>query len=890
MDRKRNPLGFLDELLEEEKMSNEHFGSVQFWKNYEFIDVTRLYNPRSIEYRNVKLIVYEAFFYMIGVLMLTLYINSYMGDGGMNLEARNQQERYWGGCEAKRGSCKIDDVKDGSTLLVFLQETIIPKLFTDQPEYYALTTSESTANSLYTLNSDSVPWLPRYCGDTKTIVMLGNTRVRQLRVQKNRGCNVRTEFAGLKIGKGGAVDETPIACYPPFSEEVESQLTYPAKHVPAIVKDFYTHSLDRSKAIEALNANSLSGSVKLPSIQNLMRNNASMTTMQGRHAVYPGEGFYFDLPLKRREAENVITELRSWDFLDKSTRAVIVENTVVNPNTNIIVSNRLLFEFNAFGTVSVRQDHVPIRATLLSMSLLATDEKVSFMFLVIFRAFFFLYFVAAVWFMYKNRLGYFFYAWNLLDVVIIVLFGIHLGVQFTTFTDVLSETQFLPEMLGMPEFFFSFSKLRAGLVASDGLLSVIGLLCWLRTLKFFTLLDRFRILTRTIERTFEDLAVFALLLATIIFGFSVAFWVGFYNREDVPEFQTFLSSMSTLFFMLAKGVKLEFLFENNHWLPQALYVTYLIVVYFLLVNMFMAIVNDTFTLVTYSARHQGRKSFAQDSVTWCFLISYAAKLKGEVFLGGDELDEDRGHLKEQFIEVSALPDVLQKAWEVKREQIRSLVQQKVETMGHTAEIQKLKAEFDDFDRKGVISRVQIQRLLDEDEILVHILSTNKAIDVIRRFSVPQFRNSNDDAFHEITTLQENVFSKLEEFDGGENKLEFGCIETLKLVSTGLQDAMSEIQNQWRNELTSVLESTNHLASYLDDDDSKNGKDPDESHVHCPRSWLAAGHRNQGGRQKQKGRRRLGGLVGEIAESCAKLFTARGEQRKAPLHLTILKQK
>ncbi len=56
--------------------------------------------------------------------------------------------------------------------------------------------------------------------------MLGNTRVRQLRVQKNRGCNVRTEFAGLKIGKGGAVDETPIACYPPFSEEVESQLTY----------------------------------------------------------------------------------------------------------------------------------------------------------------------------------------------------------------------------------------------------------------------------------------------------------------------------------------------------------------------------------------------------------------------------------------------------------------------------------------------------------------------------------------------------------------------------------------------------------------------------------------------------------------------------------------
>ncbi|CAD7954356.1 unnamed protein product [Amoebophrya sp. A25] len=798
MDRKRNPLGFLDDLLEEEKTGSDYFGSVYFWKHYEFIDVTRLYNPRSIEYRNVKLIVYETFFYIVWVLMLTLYMNSYMGDAGMNLEARRQQERYWGGCEDKRGTCKIDDVKDADSLFTFLSDTMVPKLFTDQDTYYDLTMTSATRDSLYTLTSESVPWLPRYVGDTKTIVMLGNTRIRQVRVVKNRGCATRKEFEGIKTGTG-INDEEIIACYPPFTTEVESTLAYPATHVPDIVKPVYSHSLDRSGLMA-----------------NFQRPNASMTEMVGKHGHYPGEGFYFDMPLQRSTAEEILEHLRGWDYIDRKTRAIIIENSVVNPNTNIIVSNRLLFEFNAFGTVTIRQDHVPIRATLLSMSLLATDERDSFMYLVIFRAFFLLYFLSAVWMVYKNRMQYFFYAWNLVDVVIIVLFWIHLGVQFTTFFTVLNDTQFRPELLGLPEMFFSFSKLSPGLTATDGILSIIGLLAWLRTLKFFTLLDRFRVLTRTMERTFEDLAVFALLLATIIFGFSIAFWVGFYNREDVPEFQSLLSSMSTLFFMLARGVKLEFLFEDDHWLPRWLYVTYLIVVYFLLVNMFMAIVNDTYTLVTYSARHQGRRSFSQDSVTWCFLISYAAKLKGEVFIGGDELDEDRGHLKEQFIEVAALPDVVQKAWTVKREQIRALVQSKVETMGQSAEIQKLKAEFDDFDKKGVISRVQIQRLLDEDEVLVHILSTNKAIDVIRRFSVPEFRNSNDEAFHEITVLQENVFAKLEEFDGYDNRLEFGCIETLKLVSTGLQDALSEIQNQWRNELTSVLESTNHLASILTD--------------------------------------------------------------------------
>lgn len=34
--------------------------------------------------------------------------------------------------------------------------------------------------------------------------------------------------------------------------------------------------------------------------------------------------------------------------------------------------------------------------------------------------------------------------------------------------------------------------------------------------------------------------------------------------------------------------------------------------------------------------------------------------------------------------------------------------------------------------------MQIQRLLDEDEELVRVLGTDRAIDVIRRFSVPEF--------------------------------------------------------------------------------------------------------------------------------------------------------
>merc|ERR1712194_131587 len=342
-----------------------------------------------------------------------------------------------------------------------------------------------------------------------------------------------------------------------------------------------------------------------------------------------------------------------------------------------------------------------------------------------------------------------------------------------------------------------------------------GLFSWIRVLKYFTLLDRFRLLVRVIEKTFQDLFIFAILLFSVIFGFSVAFHVGFYANEKVPEFSSVTSSMFTLLFMLAKGVRLQFLFENSsEWLPQTLFFAYLLIVYFLIITMFMAIVQDTYTLINFAASNRIKKQFAQDSVIWCFWISYYSKLKGDVFLSSEETDEDRGNLNEQFIEVVSLPEVLQRVWERKRSQIRDLVQSKMETLGGTVEIRQMAKEFEEFDKKGVISRIQLQRLLDENEILVEILGTAKAIDIIRRFTVPEYRNSGEDVFDEIQVLQENIFVKLEEFDAKGSSLEFGCIDGLKLVSTGLHDSLTEIQNQWRSELVYVLEQTNRLATLL----------------------------------------------------------------------------
>jgi len=123
-------------------------------------------------------------------------------------------------------------------------------------------------------------------------------------------------------------------------------------------------------------------------------------------------------------------------------------------------------------------------------------------------------------------------------------------------------------------------------------LAFLGLFAWLKALKYLTLLDTFRLLIKTLEKAVYAICVFALLLAVIIFGFAVAFYVGFFNSEGVREFRTLESSVFTLFFMIARGVSITDLFSSTHWLPEAVFYAYIIIIYFILLAMFMAIILD----------------------------------------------------------------------------------------------------------------------------------------------------------------------------------------------------------------------------------------------------------------------------------------------------------
>lgn len=109
--------------------------------------------------------------------------------------------------------------------------------------------------------------------------------------------------------------------------------------------------------------------------------------------------------------------------------------------------------------------------------------------------------------------------------------------------------------------------------------------------------------------------------------------------------------------------------------------------------------------------------------------------------------------------------------------------------------------------------------MQEDEKLVDLFGTERAIDVIRRFKVDR----EPDQYEELSRLQRNVISKMEELGkegmlsgGAGPALEFTVLESLKMVTEGLHEALTEIQQQWRTELTMVLQVSETLSSGLKD--------------------------------------------------------------------------
>jgi len=774
-----NELKKLDRLLDDERDSNELLGHTMFWRSYEHINVKQVYRTSSIEYKTLKLMFYEMIFFMAFLAMFSCFVVEVKSN--TVFECKEQQRTYWSGCTAGH-ECPFHKVSNGVELLHWMSEQLTPKAFTDKQFYPSL----SNATSIFGLSEDTIPWEPRYVGDTMTFILLGNIRIRTQRVVPERGCTTPDK---LKKIHG--------SCLPKFSPSAQSKMSYAKRWTPPYTVYAYDWHPDNITLAQPID---------------------------GFSSVYSGDGFFFDLPLNRSLAELMFRDLEEWGWIDDQTRSVIIELNTFNPNVNVIVHTRMVFEFSLAGGITQKHEVYAFRAFQLSLSLMEGDELRIFMYQVISCAMFVMYTAYTIFVLYKSGWQFFLYIWNLVDMIAIVIIGCLFTYHSIVYMQVNSEPTLQPEVLGDPENFLPVSRTIPALQAINENLSLLSLFLWVKVCKYFALFASFQVLVRVVERCLHQLVIFASLLLTLFVGFAVAFYMAYGNSVEL--FRTFHGSFFSMFFLLVGGANLGPILENADALGAALFYAFLLVAWFLLFNIFMAIVLDIYTLAQLLRRSPEFENYENPMAV--FIWTFTNKLQGNALVG-KESEDDIGRPDEQHVALALLPEDLQEEYHKCNEEKLALLDESVTWLKSTGRNAKEVLALEDVQRKArpspmlgaeamdqdddtLVSRVQIQRMMNENEKLQEVLGTKRAIDVIRQFRIEK----EPDPYDVVTRLQKNVIKKLHELEDAQLKLTFGEIESLKMVSQGLHDALTEVQTQWREELTAVLTMSSHLSKALVD--------------------------------------------------------------------------
>ncbi|CAK9028033.1 Polycystin-2 (Polycystic kidney disease 2 protein homolog) [Durusdinium trenchii] len=706
--KKASPMVLLKDIFEETPDKDRFVGDVMFWKFFEDIDANRIYHTNSVEYRNLKVMFFETLFYLVLLASVTLY--AYNLQSQDVFESRIEQLDYWRGCDTD-GNCRIQKVEDVASFWTWMQTELVPLAYTDDVDAPKVAQIETVfPNSNFPLY-----WSPRYLSDTRSTVLLGSLRMRQLRVQPNVGCSVTA-----------LVQHVYPDCYSTYDVSRQSQEPYDPRFAPTYLTKAY-----RWQPVEE-------------------------------------------------------TQQVGYDRADDN------EYQRERHSRSLSESARLLFPF-------------------------------------------------------RTLYQFFRYGWNFADMVILGSFYVHLGFRISAYVAVGNNPALQPDVVGHPEVFMPFGQLMEPLVLGNNLLALLSITCWVKLFKYLCMSSYFRLLVRILESCAARLIIFAALLLVVFFGFAVAFSIGLGTTDR--NFVTIPGSFLVLFFLLIDGYSIDiewFRPGKERLCREGLWKNFVFraLIYFVLLNIFVAIVLDTFSLASRLYAVEANKQ----NPMIVFLRTYWNWMKGQSLVK----DESEEHMnpKDLSITLDLLPGLVRRKWVEKKRRMQRVADENFAGMDLFPEdvdrsLSKKRAEqmltdwmlpstqTDVFDQMTAplehkplalyeipdtvmnqeISRAQLQRLMDEDSTIPLLLGSKRAVDVIRKFKSVEKEESGQ-PISAVKAMQGTIFGRIDKLERVKLDDDVPEVPEMTQIAEQMSGAILDLRNQFRVQLTGVIECTAVLFEHL----------------------------------------------------------------------------
>ncbi|XP_031573831.1 polycystic kidney disease 2-like 1 protein isoform X2 [Actinia tenebrosa] len=308
----------------------------------------------------------------------------------------------------------------------------------------------------------------------------------------------------------------------------------------------------------------------------------------GRLTTYSGGGFTQLLALKKEDTKAVFNDLKENLWLDRGTRAVFIDFSVYNANINLFCIVRLLFEYPATGgcipSFNFRTLKLIRYVDAFDHFVMACEG--------IFILFIIYYTIEEILEIKKHKMQYFKSFWNILDIVVIML-G-YVAVLFNLYRTVVVG-DLLTSLLANSNQYANFDSLGFWQTQFNNMVAVAVFFAWIKVFKYISFNKTMTQLSSTLSRCAKDVAGFAIMFFIIFFAYAQLGYLIF--GTQVRDFSTFQDSIFTLFRIILGDFDFHQIENANRVLGPLFFISYVFFVFFVLLNMFLAIINDTYAEV-----------------------------------------------------------------------------------------------------------------------------------------------------------------------------------------------------------------------------------------------------------------------------------------------------
>ncbi|NXG92315.1 PK2L2 protein, partial [Stercorarius parasiticus] len=308
----------------------------------------------------------------------------------------------------------------------------------------------------------------------------------------------------------------------------------------------------------------------------------------GSMGLYSSGGYKFTLPQSKQKSLEKLVFLRQNNWLTRGTRIVFIDFSTYNANVNLFCVVRLVVEFPATGgarTSSHTYSVKLLRYVTYYDYFLGACEITFCLFIITFI-------IQEATKIVKLKKKYFRSAWNCLDLLLLVvsILAIAFNIYRTVAVSLLME-----ELLSDPHTYPDFYFLAFWQVLYNNMIAVNIFFAWIKIFKYVSFNKTMMQLSSTLSRCDKDILGFAVMFFIIFFAYAQFGYLVF--GSQVEEFSSFQNCIFTQFRIVLGDFNFEAIEAANRILGPVYFITFVFLVFFVLLNMGLAIINDTYSEV-----------------------------------------------------------------------------------------------------------------------------------------------------------------------------------------------------------------------------------------------------------------------------------------------------